>query len=511
MMEKALKQELALENFAYFLSEFVWIKDEQQQLSFKMEPWPWQLEFAKQVTNPDQRYHVVLKARQLGLTWIMAALAVWTALRPNSNVLILSKRQDDAQKALERAKFIYASLPVWMRPRKMKGNESELRLGHTWNNELNEYMEPSAIIALPATQDAGRSHTATLVIADEWAFHPYAAENWTAIYSTVRQAGRFIGVSTANGTGNLFEEFYHAAVQEENTFQAYFFSCWNRPGFDEEAYEEAKKNAESLRAFHQEYPRYDTEAFSATGGCIFDVERLEYMLSIAEEMPEVEVPATYNRLRGLMEQYDIEVYELPNRLSQYVCGTDTAVGQTEDADYSCSVIINCTSKKVAAVLWGHIDMEDFGAATRELMIIYNWAFWGVEVNGGFGDAAMIAAQYPFDRTYFYEDPNVPAKDRKKAKRPGWNTNRKTKPILESKMKSAVKYGDIIIPSQRIIGEMKNYVEDPNKPGKTGAVGKNHDDRVMATMIAYLLSFEEQAVRVRRPRPEPVVNQRARWR
>ncbi len=514
MRETLLKSEvmaltkLAIDSFPLFLRNYVHIKDEQQNLAFKMVPWDWQIELAESLSDPDKRFHCILKGRQLGLTWIMAAFAVWYALRPNSNVLILSKREDEAQKALSRAEYIYMMLPKWLRPDRLTENKGELTLGHNWDAEQAKYLEPSLVVALPATKDAGRSLTASLVITDEWAFHPYADENWTAIAPTVRMAGRFVGVSTANGSGNLFEETYWKAQNGENNFTPHFYNCYERPGFTEEMYEDAKKDASDMRSFHQEYPRFDSEAFAASGGCIFDLERLEHMLSIAMETENLPVPPTHVQLLDMWQKYDLEIYELPNKINQYVCGTDVAKGQTEDSDYSCSVIMNAQTKKVAAILHGHIDMDEFAGTTVNLLKLYNFAFWGPETNGGFGDAVLLFVkdQYPDDRIYHWTDPT--SSDPKKSKRKGWNTSQRSKPMMESRMKAAVKYGDVVIGSARLIREMKSYVEHPSRPGRTGAVGKNHDDRVVAAMIAYFLSFEPEALKSRRPRPQADTSQRA---
>lgn len=515
-----------LASFPYFLANYVWIKDEQTFREFKMEPYPWQLREAAILTDPDNRFHIRLKGRQIGFTWLAAAaLSIWTALRKNANVLILSKRQDDAQKAMERAYFVYTKLPRWLRPAKMKKNESELVLGFEWDADLDTYSGSSTISALPATADAGRSETGSLVICDEWAFHPYGDENWSSIYATIELAGRFVGFSTANGDGNIFAETYWAATNGENDFSVDFHPYWRRAERDSidgeeqiinddgtlctDWYDEAERNNPDQRRFQQEFPRRDTEAFASSGGCIFDIEALDRMAAEAAEHDSLPVPESYVLLSALDKQYDLEIFELPNPQESYVSGTDIARGRTDTSDYSCTVVMNARTTKVACILWGHIDMDEFGSATATLNQLYGHAFWGPEMSGGWGDAVLIAAKqagYPMDRVYHYIDHTQ--KDPKKRHVPGWPTSRKTKPLMESRMQSAIKYGEITAWSSRLVQEFKTYVEDP-KTQKTGAKGRNKDDRAIATMIALSLSFEPEAQRLtrKRQRTEPDLSQR----
>ncbi len=499
-----------LDSFPHFLANYVWIKDEQEQTTFKLEPWPWQLEFAKSIVDPNQRFHVILKARQLGLTWICMAYGVWLMLRPHANILVLSKTQEDAFSALGRAHYIYSMLPDWLRPPLMKKNEHMVELGFDFNVDQDKYINDSKMRAFSATSDAGRSETGTVVINDEWAFHPKADDSWQAMYPTIERAGRFIGISTANGTGNLLHDMYWGGKQGENDFKSYFFSFKARPDRDETWYENAKRNASDDRKFRREYPRTDIEAFLTTGGSIFNVERLQEMEDNAQ--PEVAIPSTFVQLTALKKDHNLEVYEMPSPSESYVSGTDVSLGRTESSDYSVHAIMNSRSKKLVAMLHGHYGIKEFAALVVKLNVIYNTAFWGPETTFGLGDALLVdafALNYPRDRVYHWTDRKM--KSAKKKKVPGWSTNRRTKPLMEENMMSGIKTGNVIICSKKTINELKNYIEDPDTK-KTGAVGKNKDDRAIAVMIAYYLSFEPEALAVpgrRKQRIAPDMSQRRR--
>jgi hypothetical protein len=48
------------------------------------------------------------------VSWLAAIYALWHAMRrPGQTVLVISRRQDDADKFLEKVAFVYERLPAW--------------------------------------------------------------------------------------------------------------------------------------------------------------------------------------------------------------------------------------------------------------------------------------------------------------------------------------------------------------------------------------------------------------
>jgi len=113
----------------------------------KFVPWPWQPRLL--AIFAVTRLLVVLKARQLGVSWLAAIYALWFAIRkPGQVVLLISQRQDDADKLLEKVAFIYARLPAW-RP-----------IANVATRSIRFPGLGSEIESLPATDHIGRSRTA---------------------------------------------------------------------------------------------------------------------------------------------------------------------------------------------------------------------------------------------------------------------------------------------------------------------------------------------------------------
>ena len=165
------------------------------------------------------RKTVVLKARQLGITWLAGGFALWHLLfRPGTRVLAVSINEKEASKLVRRIWAQYKSLPAGL---------CDVRvLKPTRGAEPSDTIEVrhpdgriSTILALPSTKTAGHGETAALVILDEFARQEYASETWKAVLPTASKGGRILVISTGNGIsvgegqGNYFHHVYkHAEV-----------------------------------------------------------------------------------------------------------------------------------------------------------------------------------------------------------------------------------------------------------------------------------------------------------
>ena len=151
-----------------------------------------------------ERLLLILKARQLGISWLVCAYALWLCLfRSGRVVLMFSMGQAEANELLRRVTVMYYRLPAELRavlPQVVKENTGEL----AWANG-------SRVQSLPATKNAGSSYTASLVILDEFAKAQWATELYTAVKPTIDGGGKMIILSSAQGTGNLFHELYWPA------------------------------------------------------------------------------------------------------------------------------------------------------------------------------------------------------------------------------------------------------------------------------------------------------------
>ena len=217
----------------------------------------WPAQVALLWTLLTNRLVLILKARQLGISWICCWYALWLCLfHPGKVVLLFSRGQDEANEMLRRVRVLYERLPEWMRqaaPALLKQNMEEM----AWANE-------SRIQSLPASPGSGRSFTASLAIMDEAAFMQWASELYTAMKPTIDGGGQLIVLSTANGRANLFFNLCDRARRGVSGFAFRFLPWHARPGRDAAWYALTEAEAVDSALMRQEYPATPDEAFEAT-------------------------------------------------------------------------------------------------------------------------------------------------------------------------------------------------------------------------------------------------------
>jgi hypothetical protein len=200
---------------------------------------------------------LILKARQLGITWLVCAYALWLCLhRPQRLVLTFSIGQNEANEMMRRMHAMYWRLTPELRatlPLVEKDNTEEM----VWSNG-------SRIESLPSRKSAGSGYTASLIILDEFAKNENAAALYTAVKPTIDGGGKMIILSTANGAGNLFHEMVEKARKGLSRFAFRFLPWQARPGRDAAWYASVEADAIDSSLMKQEYPATPDEAFEAS-------------------------------------------------------------------------------------------------------------------------------------------------------------------------------------------------------------------------------------------------------
>ena len=227
------------------------IEDATTQAVIPYELWPHLVERAECWERGESE--VILKARQLGLSWLVAAYTAWLLRKPHANVLMLSQGELYAKALLDKVRFINAHHPHGV----------PLRV-----DNVTELVAAGTVRALPSTKDAGRGFTGSLVVIDEAAFHPWASENYKAYRPTVADGGQLIMLSTANGPAGFFFEQYQSASRGQSDYRGVFIPWSARPGRDTEWLNRERLNW-SEEEFKQEYPSSADEAFVASAGLVF--------------------------------------------------------------------------------------------------------------------------------------------------------------------------------------------------------------------------------------------------
>jgi len=282
----AIENERSKRNCEYFVQEYVKIEDrDSAEIAIHFVLWQKQIDALKAFLT--FRLVQVLKARQLGLTWLALSFAVWKMVYVNGySVIALSKTADDAEELVRRVKFILEHLPEWIIGKDQWSNNTERVI-------ITKHKEPSSFKSFPASENAGRSFTANLLLLDEWAFQQWARKIWTSVFPAINRptGGQVIGLSTIE-RGSLFEDIWNDV---KSGFHKIFLPWHSDPRRDNDWYERTENamRVTGIGSMSSEYPATVEEALSIPGGMFFE----EFKGHIHIK-PKIEIPEVVNRYRA---------------------------------------------------------------------------------------------------------------------------------------------------------------------------------------------------------------------
>lgn len=254
------------QSFSYFLESYAHIEDKvaKRPMLFRLWPAQWRI-------LPDievERLLVILKARQLGLTWLCAAYTLWITITQQMKLsVVISAKGDWAVEFLERVYFILKLLPSWVYPPVEKDTTETFRVRHY--NGLY-----STIKSLTTTESGAQSKTPDLLILDETCWNPYVREIYSASEPGIEMAkGRIIIISNsikaAPGWGWTRTKFIEA-WRQENDFKYIFMPWQDQPGRPENFREiEMTRKGKDEQDVIEHYPETIEEAISAIAGSYF--------------------------------------------------------------------------------------------------------------------------------------------------------------------------------------------------------------------------------------------------
>jgi hypothetical protein len=361
---------------AYFLDRYGHIYDAVSADWVPFRLWPAQ--FKALDTIVAQRLTVILKARQLGLTWLVLGYALWLVLLcPAVTVLLFSRRDDEAADLLgTRLRGLYERLPTWLRVQSFLVDND-----HEWH-----LSNGSRVLAFPTT--AGDSYTASLVIVDEADLVPDLDQLMRAVKPTIDGGGRMVLLSRADKTRpqSPFKRIYAGAKQHLTEWMPLFLPWDARPDRDQDWFEVQKADilhrTGSLDDLHEQYPVTDLEALSPrTLDKRFAPEWLQQCFVEAAPLSLAKVPEA-PAIPGLV------VYVLPQLGRHYVIGADPAEGNPTSDDSALIVLDTKTGEEVAS-LAGKFQPAVFAAHAHALGRWYQDADILVERNNH-GHAVLAA-------------------------------------------------------------------------------------------------------------------------
>ena len=471
---RELELELAKRKFTAFLS-FVKIQNTDTDGSAEMafEPWPHLMESAEILEK--HRRIIFLKARQIGITWLMASYALWVAVfHAGAVVLILSKGENEAKVFLKRIKFVHSRLP-----RELQGSiviDSTTEFG---------FESESKVLALPATEEAGRSETATLVIQDEADYHKHLEHNFAAVRPTVDAGGQHIMASTSNY--ETMDSFFNRQYRRANTLEGnvsqhdgesryvkVFFGWDVRPGRDAEWRSEMTADYEDDQR-DKEYPETEEQALAPPQAiAAFDPAVINDMLD------EVQEPL---RLTGIPP--DARIWQKFSIGNKYAAFTDTSHGTGKD--FAVTIVLNCTTGLVVAdIVSNLIDPDELADQSVKLLNMYDNPIWGIEDNDWGIQTIKKAQQLNYKRLYHRP---ASAQNPNKKGQVGWHTDETRRKSLYGDLQQAIKDRAVTMLARDGLAQFQQTIKNPAKQGRIEAIEGGHDDYPLAVggalqMITY---------------------------
>ncbi len=431
--------------------------DRNQVIGF--EPWPHLVELVELFQK--ERLVIGLKSKQVGMSYLLAFYALWRAMTVRGfNCLIISAGEKAAVRLLERCKFAYFNLPQWLRSACPKEKWSE--------TEITFPSLGSRIVALPSTETPGVGETASLVIIDEWDFHPYPESDWATAEPTASAGGQIIGVSTVQKLkpDSKFKQMYRQAKDGLNNFTPRFLPWHVRPGRDDAWLESERRNyLDEPWRIDENYPSTEEEALSIiSGASFFNTDALKAQLDLSLEPKEIRYGFIYQ-----FSKFQPGI--------AYACGAD--ISQGVGRDYQAMVILGKRGFSVEDVAYIHTNdlaVKTYAFHANELAKEYNFPIMAAE--------AVSMGRSFLDELTEQNYPNLFYRDDKRTKL-GWWTDSNSREMALIKLNEALTTGTLTIRFKPALLQLLDFQRLEGRSGKIEirSVGK-HDDLVMALAIAY---------------------------
>ena len=406
----------------------------------------------------DHRFSVILKARQLGISTIVAAYIVWMMIfYRDKNILVMATKFATAANLVKKVKAMIKQLPPWVRIANISVD----------NRTSFELSNGSQIKASSTSADAGRSEALSLLVIDEAAHVEGLTELWTALYPTLSTGGRCIALSTPNGVGNWFHQIYSDAESELNDFAPVKLTWDAHPERDEEWFLQETKNM-SRRQIAQELECN----FNTSGETVIHPEDLDRLLTL---QAEPKYKTGFDRNYWIWEEYDSSY--------TYMLIADVARGDGED--YSVFHTVKVETMEQVAEYRGKITPDLFANLLEQAGKEYGNCLVVVENNSVGYTVLDKLIEKQYSNLYFSIKSSHEYVDQLTAENssnavPGFSTTSKTRPLIVAKLEEFIRNGLITIHSSRLLNELRTFVWNNGRPQ---AMRSYNDDLVMSLAIA----------------------------
>lgn len=265
--------------------------------------------------------------------------------------------------------------------------------------------------------------------------------------------------------------------------------------------------------FYRYYPSFYEECFTASSTAMFEKETIAHYRATSRN------PIRQGTLaKGLPLSFfsepggPIRIWAMPMPHATYVLAADVG-GSTPKSDPSCAFVVHRASLEIVASIHGKLEWDDFADLIFDLGCFYNQAEVCVENNYNPAVADRLHKRRYKNLYYYFAEQTL---DAHHGKTPGFNTNKKTRPVILSnfrmitrpdpdnhdKRRAVLNDPDMWKEMETFVWHPKASSKNPDMEGDWRASGGNHDDRIMTAAIAYSRCPDEPTEEPDVP-PEPV--------
>lgn len=475
-------------SLVYFASNYVWVNDEQNAVIIPFNPLPYRVRI---LDDLQAGYSILVdKCRRAGASWTIKTYDAWlNNFWPGTNIMNLSKNEDDAIDLLDKERFILTHLArhdaedyedatkaEWMLGSVEVDNTRQFAIG--WYDDKGRLEQISKCISLTTTSESGRSRGAGFTLFDEWAFtKPNDVKIWRSIGPMIVRGMQYAKVSTANGVGgDFYTSCMKARLAKQNgtlhelPFKYHEVDWWDteitQADYDR-LVEEMNMDEDDIK---QEFGRQ----FLSSGTPAFNHVHVTNCYKPPDQYPEIaeHLERWAERCKAMGKEY------------AYGCGVDSMVGRpskkSSKKDYNsfCALTLDGVqagaihSKESIAKWSGYLANTQDGqvwieGTTTELHRQFPGLFY-VEDNGP-GIQVMTNHQTPGDG---FSDIV------------SWNNNVKTKPTLVKDFEKALEGGLVVITDEFTYQCLLVYQDLGNNQYGAPEGAGFYDDPVVAIMLAW---------------------------
>lgn len=247
---------------------------------------------------------LLVKARQLGITWLWAAYVVWRAIYSPHHfqcVVIFQLKEPYAYEFVSRVRFVHDRLPGFFQMQPLGDAKGKLQ----WKG----HGHLADIYALAGGDDAARSFTGDLAIFDEAPRIPEFGLTYGGVAPGMRRSrstrhGQLVVGGSSKGPEGDFKDLWDKTYGEDGElldengvgpsgFVPVFLSVFDRPGRDETWYDQRKQELDRISPVlvKQEYPQNVDEAWEYAAGRVFP------LFTRSRNVGSIEIPVDAQRCR----------------------------------------------------------------------------------------------------------------------------------------------------------------------------------------------------------------------